>query len=329
MVSALSKSDFLRQMTALSHFDGDALERLAESASPRFFAEGAHVFREGDPAGSIYALLRGGVRMERELPIGDVTLGRFIQGELFGDGDFVLGTDRYANAITDTEVCVLQLDRDRLLELEAEDPSLEGALYWAFWRSLSRRLRAANERLAAFFPSNGDSPAHVNAIQHLDSPSGYRISLSEKRELFSEQKLSPLEVNLLSTMSKERKLDSGEKLFSEGDSGENLYVVLAGEMIITKQISGVGEEALAFLGRGDIFGEMALIDHEPRSAGAKASEGGAVVVAISSEVMSEVLNIQRVSSLRLLKILCARVANRVRGSHDKLMGWQMLAGSPM
>lgn len=329
MVDALSKLDFLRQMPALSHFKNGALNRLAESASPRFFAEGAHVFNEGEPAGSVYALLRGGVRIEKTLPVGDMTLGRFIQGELFGDGDFVLGTERYADAITDTEVALLQLDGNRLLELGAGDPDLEGALYWAFWRSLSKRLRSANERLTVFFPGNYETRPDESEGPASAPPNGYRISLSEKRDLFREQKLSPLEINLLSTMSKEQKLDPGEILFREGDIGDHLYVVLAGEVIITMQIAGAGEEALAFLGRGDIFGEMALIDHQPRSAGAKASEGGAVVVAISADVMSEVLDIQRVSSLPLLKLLCTRAAYRVRGCQDKLLGWQMLAGVPM
>lgn len=328
MVDALSMSEFLRRLPALSHVEASVLERLSETASPRFFADGAHVFRKGDPSSCVYALLRGGIRLERSLPVGDVTLGRFIQGELFGDGDYILGAERYADAVTDTEVCLLQLDGQRLSGLAGTDPALESALYWAFWRSLSRRLRAANARLAAFFPGNGDSPTAELPPLALESPNSFRVSLTEKRALFSEQQLSPLEINLLSTMSRERKMESGEVLFREGDPGEHLYVVLEGEMIITKEIAGA-EEALDFLARGDIFGEMALIDDQPRSAGAKAGDRGAVIVAISAEIMSEVLDIQRVSSLRLLKLLCARVAHRVRGSHDKLLGWQMLAGVPM
>lgn len=328
MVDALSKVDFLRQMPAMSHFDEAALDRLADSAAPRFFKEGAHVYREGDPSDCVYALLRGGVRIEKTLPVGDVTLARFIQGEFFGDGDFVLESERYGNAVAETEVCVLLLKGESLARLGIDDPSLEGALYWAFWRSLTRRLRAANERLGVFFPGDNGGRSAEGEIPDLTPPNGYRISLSEKRQLFSEQKLSALEINLLSTMSKERKLEPGEVIFREGDPGDNLYLVLAGEVIVTKQFAGIGEEALAFLERGDIFGEMALIDDQPRSAGAKASDDGAVVVAVSGEVMREVLNIRRVSSLRLLKLLCTRAARRVRGSHDKLLGWQMLAGAP-
>ena len=71
-------------------------------------------------------------------------------------------------------------------------------------------------------------------------------------------------------------------IFREGEKGNEMYVVLEGRVMISKYIPGAGEEALAFLERGGYFGEMALIDNEPRSADAKAHEGGAVVLVISA-----------------------------------------------
>ena len=54
-----------------------------------------------------------------------------------------------------------------------------------------------------------------------------------------------------------------------------MYVVLEGRVMISKRIPGAGEDALAFLERGDYFGEMALIDDENRSASATAHDDGA------------------------------------------------------
>ncbi|MGD2115412.1 MAG: cyclic nucleotide-binding domain-containing protein, partial [Acidobacteriota bacterium] len=112
----------------------------------------------------------------------------------------------------------------------------------------------------------------------------------------------------------------------EGDAGATMYVVLEGQIMISKNIPGAGDEALAFLERGDYFGEMALIDNKPRSADARAHDRGAVVLAIPGDVLSGILDIQKVSSLRLLKILCTLVAKRLRELDDKLVGWFILAG---
>jgi CRP-like cAMP-binding protein len=95
--------------------------------------------------------------------------------------------------------------------------------------------------------------------------------------------------------------------------------------MISKRIVGAGEEALAFLERGDYFGEMALIDQQPRSADARAHDAGAVVLSISREVLEGILDIQKVSSLRLLRLLCNLVAKRLREINDKLVGWYIFA----
>jgi len=96
--------------------------------------------------------------------------------------------------------------------------------------------------------------------------------------------------------------------------------------MISKYIPGAGEEALAFVERGGYFGEMALIDNAPRSADAKAGEGGAVVLAIPREVLEGILDIHKISSLRLLTILCNLVASRLRELDDKIISWFIFAG---
>lgn len=65
----------------------------------------------------------------------------------------------------------------------------------------------------------------------------------------------------------------GKAVFEEGAPSKALYLVLDGEVRISKTIPGVGEEALAFLPQGSCFGEMALIEErELRSASAFANK---------------------------------------------------------
>ena len=131
-----------------------------------------------------------------------------------------------------------------------------------------------------------------------------------------------MEINFLATLSKEMRFAGGDYIFREGDEGDVLYIVLEGKVMISKMIVGSGEEALAFMDRGDYFGEMALIDGKPRSAYAKAhDDGGAVVLAISRKVLEGLLDPKKVSSLRLLTILSNLVCKRLREIDDKLVGW--------
>lgn len=65
-------------------------------------------------------------------------------------------------------------------------------------------------------------------------------------------------------------LRTGEVVFNEGDVGAHAYVVETGEIRISRRRDGDQELTLAHLGRGDLFGELALLDDQPRAASATA-----------------------------------------------------------
>jgi signal transduction histidine kinase len=69
-------------------------------------------------------------------------------------------------------------------------------------------------------------------------------------------------------------IDFGENdiVFREGDPGDALYLVGSGSIRISKLGRGGQQETLGFIGRGSFFGEMALLDQQPRSAMATAAE---------------------------------------------------------
>jgi len=71
---------------------------------------------------------------------------------------------------------------------------------------------------------------------------------------------------------------AGESVFKEGDVGNRAYVVQEGLIEILKE-SAYGEEiVLGSIEKGGIFGEMALIDDQPRMATAKAAAMTTVIV---------------------------------------------------
>lgn len=62
----------------------------------------------------------------------------------------------------------------------------------------------------------------------------------------------------------------GELIFREGEQGRELYVVLSGEMEVQKRSDRGIDVRLALLGPGDWFGEMSIVDVQPRSASVRA-----------------------------------------------------------
>jgi CRP-like cAMP-binding protein len=312
----------LGELEPFSHFTAPQLAELSAWLSRSRHAAGAVILREGEETADAYVVDAGRVRIGRVTPYGKYTLATLGPGEIFGETAFVDRSARSGDAVAEEECDLLVLDATVLSVVLDRDPRLALALYWTFWKSLAKKLRATNQMLTGFFSASRATPAAAPAG---GPPRAFPVDMAAKRSLFAEQKLSGFEINFLSSLSREMQLAPRQVLFREGDPGDALYVVLDGRVMISKSVSGAGEEALAFLERGDYLGEMALIDQQPRSADARADDGGAVVLAIPREVVAGLLDMKKVSSLRLLKILCSLIAKRLREVDDKIIGWQILA----
>jgi NADH dehydrogenase len=80
----------------------------------------------------------------------------------------------------------------------------------------------------------------------------------------------PADITQLNTGSPERirreHFEPNEVVFREGDRGDWLYVLVDGEVEVTKRVPGQGDVTLRRLGPGECFGEIALVSEQPRSA---------------------------------------------------------------
>jgi CRP-like cAMP-binding protein len=92
------------------------------------------------------------------------------------------------------------------------------------------------------------------------------------------RELTPSEMDILISISKEKRVKKNEVIFKEGDIGDAFYMIVSGSVRISTIVPGVGEEALTILREGEYFGEMALIDDAPRSASAIANDDTILLV---------------------------------------------------
>ncbi|MBA3904910.1 MAG: cyclic nucleotide-binding domain-containing protein [Rhodocyclaceae bacterium] len=110
---------------------------------------------------------------------------------------------------------------------------------------------------------------------------------------------------------------SGEYVFKEGEPGNRLYLVIEGEVRISRMIPGSGEEALAVLKKGALFGEMAVFDRSERSTDA-ISTGGCRLLSISRSDFELLLDFNRELAYKVLWSCTRLLSSRLRATNDSL-----------
>ena len=108
----------------------------------------------------------------------------------------------------------------------------------------------------------------------------------------------------------DKSFTNGEYIFREGESAAYAYVIKSGTVEITKH-STAGEQVLAELAAPTIFGEMALIDGNPRSAGARAN-ADTVVTEVTAEAFVKYLKQNPEAGVRIMK----NISNNLRTSNQ-------------
>lgn len=129
--------------------------------------------------------------------------------------------------------------------------------------------------------------------------------------------LKPEALSLISKVATEETHAVGTKIFQHGDAGDKLYLILEGKVRISREVPGMGEEALAVLGPGQVFGEMALLDESPRSADARVHERCRVLT-IPKDGFDDLLFMHKDLAYEVLWSMVRMLVRRLRETTDKL-----------
>jgi CRP/FNR family cyclic AMP-dependent transcriptional regulator len=129
-------------------------------------------------------------------------------------------------------------------------------------------------------------------------------ALLNMNPLFAKLGEEPLE--RIAALCVTRRLVAGELLFEKGDSGDSLYGVRRGSIRIETGSEGGERLTLNLLGPGDLFGEIALLDGQSRTANAVAAETCELYVLRRADFLAFIERDPRIA-LRLIELLCQRL----------------------
>ncbi len=141
------------------------------------------------------------------------------------------------------------------------------------------------------------------------SPSPIRLTAATLREIGL---FGGLEEPMLEVLARELPLQQvgvGTCVVAEGDAAREMFVVVSGELEVVKRSPGGSDVRVAMLGPGDWFGEMAILDVQPRSATVR-SLAPSVLAKLSAEHVDQLLYRRDLKAYALLIMNIAREMSR-------------------
>jgi CRP/FNR family cyclic AMP-dependent transcriptional regulator len=147
-------------------------------------------------------------------------------------------------------------------------------------------------------------------------------------------KLNPVEIEDLSGLLKEQRVEHQQPVFWIGDEGSDFYVIQVGRVGVCYPDEIGHEVTLAVLGPGDFFGEISLLDDGPRTATIRAEED-VKLLALSRHDFLEFLKRNPSAAIHILTVLGARqreMLQKMRGlknvnelMEERTTTWQRIA----
>jgi len=251
------------------------------------FRKDSYLFVEGKSAGDRFYILQSGkVRCTKEVSVGDDP------ASLLGPGDFVgvipcmSGHSQIETVVALTDVVAISVRKDQYPELIEKNTPVAMKII----RTFATRMRQLNDTLTKITLKNNiiSSPEQLFVIasyyekvgktdlaiygyyQYMKAcPQG--VSVDRAKARFVALKPRSKAVYFESTVDLIRNYPKDTMIFSECQSGQDMFIIQDGQVKISKVVDG-NEVILAVLKKGDFFGEMALLEDKPRSASAIAHE---------------------------------------------------------
>jgi predicted acylesterase/phospholipase RssA/CRP-like cAMP-binding protein len=244
------------------------LRDLGSVASRRRLTTGDVLVEQGDEADEVFVVLSGRLDAVTRSDGGDLVVGSVGAGHIVGEVTVIAGGRRMATLRVAEPTEVAAIDRRDFERWLSDNPDVTDAV------SDEARSRIDRSQVATMVAELvGDAePALVQEV--LD------------RVVW-------------------RHLAPGELLFSEGDVADACYFVVAGRLLVSTLGAGGAALALAELGRGEVVGELGLLDRAPRSASVRALRDTTLAV-FSAELFDDLVARSPALMLHVARALLTR-----------------------
>jgi len=209
------------------------IESFASSARSVSLVDGDVLVEQGDTADNVYFILSGTVTASKSTPQGEVTVGTIEAGQVIGEVTVVAGGRRTATLRARGPVEVLEIERPDFEAWLNGNPEMAD--------SVSDQARERVDRtnvatMVAELMGSSDQALVQEVVDRVDW----------------------------------RRLEAGEVLFRQGDEADAAYFVVGGRLMVLAENDDGEEQLVAEVGRGEVVGELGLIDRAPRSATVRA-----------------------------------------------------------
>lgn len=125
--------------------------------------------------------------------------------------------------------------------------------------------------------------------------------------------LTEHQLQRLLAISDEEVFDKGAVLFRQGETGDRLYIIVDGQVEVRlRSRPDQAERTQVFLGRGQVVGEMALLDKGPRSATIRCSQDHTVLRSLSHAACSELCNADAAIGYAIMRNLARDLSFKLR-----------------
>ncbi len=148
--------ELLRKINLFENLSEPELEKILKICVKQTFSKDSVIFKEGDAGDRCYIITSGTVRISKFIPnIGEEALAVLKTGDSFGEMALIDNFPRSAHAIVNDDADVFAINKTDLDKILITDHDLGYKLLWAFTKTLSKRLRETNEKMAGFLAMSG------------------------------------------------------------------------------------------------------------------------------------------------------------------------------